>query len=114
MPGYALLSITPPNRCPPTNPLRWVLTFVGIVRALPHEANGRWKLPGIRLCVPESFDLGAGLFPRRALEKNVVRCLAVEWRIEVNEIDTIIADYSSEDSQVIAIIKALQRWISRK
>jgi hypothetical protein len=58
--------------------------------------------------VVECLNLRLGLLARRALEKYVVVRLAVERRIEVNEVHAFPRDLIPQDRQIVAIVERVQ------
>src|ERR1035437_8057488 len=54
--------------------------------------------------VLKRLNLSAGLFASRALEKDVVRRLAVEGRVEVDEIYALIVNAAPQDREIVAVV----------
>jgi len=86
---------------------RWVLREKGSgTRAVFEDAiEGKFRLVTPMPSVLEGFDLGAGFLARRALEKDIVRCLAVERRVQVNQVHAFIVENSAQDGEVVAIVE---------
>jgi hypothetical protein len=63
-------------------------------------------------CILKRLDLGFRLFAGRALEKDVVRRLAVERGIEIDEIYTLIVEHAPKDREVIAVVKTVHGTVS--
>jgi len=70
-----------------------------------HPIEGKLRfiapVPGIA----EGFNPSAGPLPRGAAKKDVVRGLAVEWGIEVDEIHALIVNTAAQDRQVVAVVE---------
>jgi hypothetical protein len=56
-------------------------------------------------CVLKCLNLRARFLACGALEKDVVRGLAVEWRIEVNEVYAFIVNAATKYREIVAVIE---------
>lgn len=66
-------------------------------------------MPGIL----ESFDLGISRLAGWAFEQDVVICLAVEWRVEIDKIDAVVGDLVAQHAEIVAIIKCVRHSAPR-
>lgn len=55
--------------------------------------------------IAERAKLRFGLFSRRFLEDHVIVAIAVERRIEINQINTLVGDILAQNLQVVAVIE---------
>ena len=60
-------------------------------------------MPGVL----EGGDLRGGFLAGALAEEDVVRGVGVEGRVQVNQVDALIADVLAEDVQVVAEVKAV-------
>ena len=56
----------------------------------------------------KGLDLGVGGLARRALEQDVVIGLAVERRVEVDQIDTVARYLIAQHVEIVAIVKCVR------
>jgi hypothetical protein len=64
--------------------------------------------------IGKRLDLGGAFVAALLLEQHVVVAVAVERRIEVDEVDRIAGDLVAQDMQVIAVIQRVHRrapWV---
>jgi hypothetical protein len=61
--------------------------------------------PGVR----ESLNLTCGLAPVFFREKNVVICVGVERRVQVNEVNRLVFDMPAHHIQIIAVVEQVLR-----
>ena len=60
-------------------------------------------MPGVL----ESSDLRSGFLTGRTLEEHVVRGLAVERRVEIDQVHALAVNAAAQDIQVVAVVEAV-------
>ena len=55
--------------------------------------------------VPERFDLGSRLRAVFLLKQDVVGLVAIEGRVEINQVSTLVPDIATENVQVVAVVQ---------
>src|SRR4051794_18200246 len=62
--------------------------------------------------VLECLDLRVGALARRSLEQHVVIGLAVERRVEIDQVDALVRDLAAQYVEVVAVIKCVRHpWL---
>lgn len=59
-------------------------------------------------CVVERFDLRLAFFPGRRFEQDVIRCVRIEGRIKIDQVDAFVRDLVAKDAKIIALEKLVQ------
>src|SRR5450432_1552130 len=86
----------------------------GRVGALPshHAIEGQLRFVSPVPCILEGLNLRAGPLTGGSAKQYVVRRLAVERRIEVDEVRALIVDSAPQNSEVVAVVELIHESAS--